>query len=600
MITPTPALTINPLDPAFLSSIKAKLEHDSLTGMLSRRTVQALLKSMDSWCSPSEQHSVFIIDLDHFKPCNDTLGHEQGDRVLIELASIMAQELPSKNYLGRWGGDEFLVILPNTGLSAAVSAAEHLRMVIEQHKFASCPMALTITIGVATTPLNTSWSSDHLLCLADCRLCAGKKHILPSRNRVWAGDLLPCHYERWHADYPSTGPFHVEGHRSVGKIAPVPINNPLSPTFFASNKSQRECDSLTGILAPPALIAILDEMSNRCSPDDDVEHSVLYIDIDLFKDYHDTFGHDPSDQALIEIATIIAQESPSPHYIGRIGGDEFLVILPNTGLAAATTAAEHLRMTIAQRPLASCPEPLTVTLTVTIGVATTPLNRSWSSDDLIALADARTFVGKNCLTPCRNRVWAGDLPSDWGRQWKANWPIDWRRKWGTNWPSADPIVSAYSQQEPTSSSHVEDSHLAIDSAVLRFQSVNKKDCSVTLDHGKNTVFLGEVDHSMFLSKLNRLFTIGVGDVAGTIEDMDVCWIASFKDRHYMMYARMDGDEYCFYFKDNDSNIIATIRLNKHCVARTLTDISALDKVIKGESHIQRPPATLLSWIKAKV
>jgi diguanylate cyclase (GGDEF)-like protein len=596
----------NPLVPAFFDSIEATLTYDSLTGLLAYSALQNLLGNMYSWCSPGEQHSLLSIDIDHFKCCNDTLGREQGDHVLIEFASIMAQELPPQNYIGRWDGDDFVVILPNTGLSDAVSMAEHLRMAIEQHKFVSCPMKQTITIGVATTPLSKSWSSNSLLALAEARLCAGKNNLSPSRNLVWAGDLPPHYGDRWDpAGQPSAGPYPDEEDRHIDKMSTAP----LFPDYFAPIKPDPEgVFWSTGTLRTPALMAILDEMSSKYAPDGGVGHSVLHIDIDHIdidhsNPYEESIGSDANYHALIEIETIIAQELPSPHHLGRTNMEQFLVILPNTGLAAATTAAEHLRMTIAQRPLLASIASLTVTHTVTIGVATAPLNTSWSPEELITLADARTYVGAHCITPNRNVVWAGDLPDDCERQWKADWSIDWRRKWGTHWPSADSIVSGDSQQYPTSYGHVDDPHLAIGGVVLRFQSHRKDRCSVILDNGKKTTPLGEVNYSLILNELNELFTIGVDNLLPwtEIEDMDVFLIALFINRQCSMHARMDGDEYCLYFMDdNDRNIIATTRLNKECAAKALTDISALDKATKGESDIQRPPETLLSWIKAKI
>ncbi len=181
---------------------------DPLTGLLTRQTLFAVLDDISSRCSPGGggEHSVLFIDIDHFKRCNDTLGHAQGDRVLIELASLIALELPSPHHLGRIGGDEFLAILPNTGLSAAVAAAEHLRTAIERafgRQAVSCP--ITSTIGVATTPMNTSWSSEELIALADSRLIVGKKRLSPGRNRVWAGDLPGDWHRHWETNWPSSG-----------------------------------------------------------------------------------------------------------------------------------------------------------------------------------------------------------------------------------------------------------------------------------------------------------------------------------------------------------------------------------------------------------
>jgi len=178
-------------------------------------------------------------------------------------------------------------------------------------------------------------------------------------------------------------------------------------------------DPLTGVLTRQTLLAVLDDISRGCPAGGGGEHSVLLIDIDHFKRCNDTFGHAQGDRVLIELASLITHELPSPNHLGRIGGDEFLAILPNIGLSAAAAAAEHLRSAI-ERAFRRQPESCQITLT--IGVATTPINTSWSSEELIALADSRLIVGKKRLSPGRNRVWAGDLPSDWHRHWDANWP----------------------------------------------------------------------------------------------------------------------------------------------------------------------------------
>jgi len=181
---------------------------DPLTGLLTRQALFSALDNMsDGGSSKAGEHSVLYIDIDYLKVCNDTCGHAHGDRVLREVASLMTLELPSPNSLGRVGGDEFLAILPSTGLSAAVTVAEHLRVAIEQafnRQAMSYP--LTLTIGVATTPMNASWSWRDLLALAESRLMVGKERLSQTRNRVWAGDLPADWHRHWGVNWPSSGP----------------------------------------------------------------------------------------------------------------------------------------------------------------------------------------------------------------------------------------------------------------------------------------------------------------------------------------------------------------------------------------------------------
>src|SRR5215471_14271260 len=106
--------------------------NDRLTGLLTRETLSSLLNGLSSESPSASEHSVLIVDVDHLKRCNDIFGLPEGDRVLKELASLITRELPTPNYLGRIGGDEFLAILPSTGLTAAVGVAERLRSSVER------------------------------------------------------------------------------------------------------------------------------------------------------------------------------------------------------------------------------------------------------------------------------------------------------------------------------------------------------------------------------------------------------------------------------------------------------------------------------------
>lgn len=185
--------------------------NDLLTGLLTRETLFSVLEDLSSASPSASEHSVLMIDIDYLKRCNDQFGHSEGDRVLKELASLLRQELPTPNHLGRVGGDEFLAILPNMGLSAAAGAAERLRRATER---APTSHPITLTIGVATTPVDTSWSSEEVLALADSRLLVGKKRLSPGRNCVWAGDLPADWHRHWGANWPSSG-LAASGHNAV-------------------------------------------------------------------------------------------------------------------------------------------------------------------------------------------------------------------------------------------------------------------------------------------------------------------------------------------------------------------------------------------------
>ena len=89
-----------------------------------------------------------IFDLDHFKSINDRFGHNEGDAVLAGVSALMKEGIRESEIAGRWGGEEFLIILPETTLDCALPVADRLRSSIESHRF-SIPERVTISVGVA-------------------------------------------------------------------------------------------------------------------------------------------------------------------------------------------------------------------------------------------------------------------------------------------------------------------------------------------------------------------------------------------------------------------------------------------------------------------
>jgi diguanylate cyclase (GGDEF)-like protein len=122
--------------------------------------------------------SLIILDIDHFKEINDTLGHHAGDSVLEELSLLMKAQLRSSDYLARWGGEEFVIILPESELSHAELTAEKLRKVIEVHPF-SINRQVTCSFGVIECRVFET--VDSALSRVDTKLYEAKE---AGRNRV--------------------------------------------------------------------------------------------------------------------------------------------------------------------------------------------------------------------------------------------------------------------------------------------------------------------------------------------------------------------------------------------------------------------------------
>ncbi|MBX4258781.1 GGDEF domain-containing protein [Clostridium estertheticum] len=91
--------------------------------------------------------SVIIIDVDWFKLVNDTYGHQAGDQVLFELAQLMKGSLRINEYIGRWGGEEFFIVLPNTSANDGYVLAERIRLKVSNYNFGT-PKHLTCSFGI--------------------------------------------------------------------------------------------------------------------------------------------------------------------------------------------------------------------------------------------------------------------------------------------------------------------------------------------------------------------------------------------------------------------------------------------------------------------
>ena len=158
---------------------------DSLTGLLNRRALYELLQNELGRATRERLPvSVVMVDVDHFKDINDQFGHLIGDQALCLLVDTITKNKRSYDQVGRWGGEEFLMILPGTDLETARQIAERLRIEISRAELnLSDGSALTMraSFGVASTSQDRSLSFDKLIQRADVALYLAKDG---GRNRV--------------------------------------------------------------------------------------------------------------------------------------------------------------------------------------------------------------------------------------------------------------------------------------------------------------------------------------------------------------------------------------------------------------------------------
>jgi diguanylate cyclase (GGDEF)-like protein len=157
---------------------------DDLTKLYNRRYFMELLELEFQRSQRYETKISFImIDIDNFKGFNDTYGHLMGDRILYEVAQILRENLRLHDIVGRYGGEEFVLLMPETGLKGAMVVAERYRKRVEEFVLVETDKALrvTISLGVAACPNPHISTVDDLIRLADNALYRAKNN---GRNRV--------------------------------------------------------------------------------------------------------------------------------------------------------------------------------------------------------------------------------------------------------------------------------------------------------------------------------------------------------------------------------------------------------------------------------
>jgi two-component system, cell cycle response regulator len=165
-------------------SLRFAATHDFLTGLLNRAEILATLeRELARAAREAKPTTMILCDIDHFKRVNDTLGHAAGDDVLKEIARRLKLDLRAYDLVGRYGGEEFLIILPGCDVEAGCRRAETIRRLVEkdQIKTSFGEVAATISMGVTATLARRDHSVAEFLREADVSLYSAKKN---GRNRV--------------------------------------------------------------------------------------------------------------------------------------------------------------------------------------------------------------------------------------------------------------------------------------------------------------------------------------------------------------------------------------------------------------------------------
>lgn len=166
-----------------LENERKKLEKlcitDHLTGLYNRPQIEKIMHKEVSRCNRTQMPlSIIIMDIDHFKSINDTYGHAIGDKVLVEIADILKTYTRETDTVGRWGGEEFVIICPDTESAGAMRLAEKMRKAIEEKTIKENGKT-SASFGI--TQFTNQDSPSSLLVRADKALYDAKKH---GRNKI--------------------------------------------------------------------------------------------------------------------------------------------------------------------------------------------------------------------------------------------------------------------------------------------------------------------------------------------------------------------------------------------------------------------------------
>jgi diguanylate cyclase (GGDEF)-like protein len=341
---------------------------DDLTGSHNRRHLIKLIEQEKD--RPSRLGSSFclcLMDIDFFKRINDRYGHSAGDHVLKAFAETAQKYIRTTDSFGRYGGEEFLLMLPETSLDEAAALAERVRIGIEQLDFLDINEEIAVTVSIGISEFRPGESISQTVARADQALYRAKSG---GRNRVACYDHAPATAGANPESLTYSG---VDGGALNATALPSGASSDSDmENEKRSNSREAESlqyDALTGLLSRNFLYDRLSHAMTRAIRKRQLLATMI-LSINRFRELNDALGHEAGDLALVQVANCIKKCLRDSDTLSRWGGDEFIVILEDT-------ADEKSARRVAKKILDHFSEPLVLNgtecfVTLSIGIALFP------------------------------------------------------------------------------------------------------------------------------------------------------------------------------------------------------------------------------------
>jgi diguanylate cyclase (GGDEF)-like protein len=340
---------------------------DPLTGLPNRRTLEREILRVIDALRPGEAVGLLLIDLDGFKPVNDHLGHEAGDRLLRDIGQLISRNLSTGDLAARLGGDEFGCVLKGRDRGSVRRSAQRLLRAIshfgEMQSLAD-PSMPRVTASAGLTCLDPGAAVDRSMNEA---------------RQAW--------YQA-----KAAGRDRLEEYRSAPGEAESPVDSPGLQHF--ENVTKVVTQRLVGMLTSESrkLLDAANQQANTCPmtglgnrrhfdarlPREIQDAglrgrplSIALIDIDRFNLINGTYGWPSGDRTLRAFAQVARANVRPADWVARYAGDEFIIVMPDTELETAVQVAERVRQAFAAATIESV-DGRRIEVTLSAGVAQLP------------------------------------------------------------------------------------------------------------------------------------------------------------------------------------------------------------------------------------